>query len=118
MPVERWATAEAEGLGRRGIGPRSARQIGAWVETEFGLAYEGRSGLIALLHRLGLKYRKPEAIARKRDEKKRHDFIESYERLLNSLPRNEAVLFADAGLRGTGEPLSVQGPVWAARQGQ
>ena len=85
---------------------------------EFGLAYEGRSGLIALLRRLGLKYRKPEGIARKRAEKKRHDFIESYERLLNSLPRNEAVLFADAGLRGTGEPLSVQGPVWAARQGQ
>jgi transposase len=33
--------------------PRSARQIGAWIEKEFGLVYESRSGLIALLHRLG-----------------------------------------------------------------
>src|ERR1035437_10636107 len=34
--------------------PRSTRQIGAWIEKEFGLVYESRSGLIALLHRLGL----------------------------------------------------------------
>jgi transposase len=34
--------------------PRSTRQIGAWIETEFGLVYESRSGLVALLHRLGL----------------------------------------------------------------
>jgi hypothetical protein len=32
--------------------PRSTRQIGAWIEKEFGLVYESRSGLIALLHRL------------------------------------------------------------------
>ena len=29
--------------------PRSTRQIGAWIEKEFGLVYESRSGLIALL---------------------------------------------------------------------
>src|SRR5450756_1671019 len=34
--------------------PRTTRQIGAWIEKEFGIGYEGRSGLIALLHRLGL----------------------------------------------------------------
>jgi transposase len=33
--------------------PRSTRQIGAWIEKEFGLVYESRSGLVALLHRLG-----------------------------------------------------------------
>src|SRR5450756_2795216 len=33
--------------------PRTTRQIGAWIEKEFGIGYEGRSGLIALLHRLG-----------------------------------------------------------------
>jgi len=33
--------------------PRSTRQIGAWIEQEFGHVYAGRSGLIALLHRLG-----------------------------------------------------------------
>src|SRR3954471_16027493 len=39
--------------------PRSTRQIGARIEQEFGLVYESRSGLIALLHRLGLEYHKP-----------------------------------------------------------
>ena len=35
--------------------PRSTRRIGAWIEAKFGLAYQGRSGLIALLNRLGLE---------------------------------------------------------------
>jgi transposase len=45
--------------------PRSTRQIGAWIEKEFGLVYESRSGLIALLHRLGLEYHKPHVIPAK-----------------------------------------------------
>ena len=76
--------------------PRSTRQVGAWIEQEFGLVYESRSGLIALLHRLGLEYQKPDVIPRKLDEEKQKAFIESYEKLLNSLCGNEAVLFADA----------------------
>ena len=76
--------------------PRSTRQIGAWIEKEFGLVYESRSGLIALLHRLGLEYHKPDIIPRKLDKEKQQAFIESYDDLLNSLADNEAVLFADA----------------------
>src|ERR1019366_3854308 len=76
--------------------PRSTRQIGAWIETEFGLVYESRSGLVALLHRLGLEYHKPDVIPRKLDVEKQKAFIESYDNLLNSLPDNEAVLFVDA----------------------
>src|SRR6476619_7341836 len=76
--------------------PRSTRQIGAWIEKEFGLVYESRSGLIALLHRLGLEYHKPHVIPAKLDEGKQKAFIEDYEKLLNSLADNEAVLFADA----------------------
>ena len=76
--------------------PRTTRQIGAWIEKEFGLVYEGRSGLIALLHRLGLEYHKPSVIPRKLDKEKQKAFIESYDNLLNSLAGNEAVLFADA----------------------
>ena len=34
--------------------PRTTRQVGAWIENEFCVVYEGRSGLIALLHRLAL----------------------------------------------------------------
>jgi transposase len=76
--------------------PRSTRQIGAWIETQFDLVYAGRSGLIALLHRLGLEYHKPDVIPRKLNEEKQQAFIASYEKLLNSLPDDEAVLFADA----------------------
>ena len=76
--------------------PRSTRQIGAWIEKDFGLVYGSRSGLIALLHRLGLEYHKPSVIPRKLDEEKQKAFIENYDNLLNSLADNEAVLFADA----------------------
>src|ERR1700731_5510922 len=92
-----WCEARGrfEGVGKRGM-PRSTRQIGAWIETEFGLVYESCSGLIALLHRLGLEYHKPDVIPRKLDEEKQKAFIESYNKLLNSLTDNEAVVFADA----------------------
>lgn len=48
--------------------PRTTRQVGAWIEKEFGLVYGSRSGLIALLHRLGLEYHKPSVIPRKLDK--------------------------------------------------
>ena len=76
--------------------PRNTRQIGGFIEKEFGIVYESRSGLIALLHRLGLEYHKPEVIPRRLDEAKQKAFIEGYEKLLNSLGDDEAVLFADA----------------------
>jgi len=76
--------------------PRSTRHVGLWIEKEFGLVYESRSGLIALLNRLGLEYHKPNVIPRKLDEKKQTAFVESYENLMNSLADNEAVLFVDA----------------------
>ena len=93
--------------------PRSTRQIGAWIETEFGLVYESRSGLVALLHRLGLEYHKPDVIPRKLNVEKQKAFIESYDNLLNSLPDNEAVLFVDAV-----HPTHAARPVgcWAPKQ--
>src|SRR5659263_539853 len=93
--------------------PRSTRQIGAWIETEFGLVYESRSGLVALLHRLGLEYHTPDVIPRKLDVETQKAFIESYNNLLNSLPDNEAVLFVDAV-----HPTHAAQPVgcWAPKQ--
>src|SRR6202035_5892473 len=44
--------------------PRTTREVGAFIEQHFGLVYESRSGLIALLHRLGLEYHKPDVIPR------------------------------------------------------
>ena len=76
--------------------PRSTREVGAYIGREFGVVYESRSGLIALLHRLGLEYSKPQTIGRKLDVEKQKAFIESYEALLNSLGPDEAVLFVDA----------------------
>jgi transposase len=93
--------------------PRSTRAIGAFIERKFGLVYESRSGLIALLHRLGLEYHKPTVIARKLDEEKQQAFIEGYDKLLNSLGNDEAVLFADAV-----HPTHAARPVgcWAPKQ--
>jgi hypothetical protein len=50
-----------------------------------------------LPHRPGLEDHKPDVIPRKRDEEKQKAFIESYDKLLNSLGDNEAVLVMDAG---------------------
>jgi hypothetical protein len=63
--------------------------------AKFGPVYESRSGLIALLHRLGLQYQKPAVILRKRDDAKQKAFIASDEKLVNSLAENETVLCAD-----------------------
>jgi transposase len=95
--------------------PRSTRQVGAFIAREFGLTYESRSGLIALLHRLGLEYHKPTVISRKLNEEKQKAFIEGYDKLLNSLGNDEAVLFADAV-----HPTHAARPVgcWAPKQDQ
>ena len=76
--------------------PRSTRQVGAWIAKEFGLVYESRSGLIALLHRLRLEYHKPEVISRKLDPKTQKAFIASYENLMNSMGDDEVAMFVDA----------------------
>ncbi len=52
--------------------------------------------LIALLHRLGMKHRKPNAVSRKLDPAKQTASIEAYEDPLNHLGDDEAVLFVDA----------------------
>jgi transposase len=76
--------------------PRTTGAVGAWIETEFGITYESRSGLIALLHRLGMEHRKPKAVSSKLDPDKQAAFIQQYENLLNQLGDDEAVLFGDA----------------------
>ena len=76
--------------------PRTTREVGAWIEREFGIDYESRSGLIALLHRLGLEHRKPKAISRKHERAKQEACIRFYEALMNRLSADETVIFADA----------------------
>jgi transposase len=76
--------------------PRTTRQVGAWIALECGIEYQTRSGLIALLHRLGVEHRKPKATSRKLDPVKQEAFIDAYEGLLNQLSVDETVVFADA----------------------
>lgn len=76
--------------------PRSSREVGAFIAAEFGIEYQARSGVIALLHRLGIEHRRPKTIPRKLDAEKQVAFIKKYESLLNHLPADEAVVFADA----------------------
>ena len=104
VALKAWVTASL---------PRSTRHIGAWIAKEFGLVYESRSGLIALLHRLGLEYHKPELISRKLDEKTQKAFIAGYENLLNSMSDDEVALFVDAV-----HPTHAARPVgcWAPKQ--
>ena len=76
--------------------PRTTRVVGAWIAAECGIEYQTRSGLIALLHRLGMEHRKPTAISRKLDPAKQQAFIKAYDTLMNQLSADEAVIFADA----------------------
>lgn len=74
---------------------RSAGEIRAYITAEFGLRYS-HSGCLKLLRRLGFEYRKPKALPRVADEDKQAEFIALYQELMNKLPVDEAVYFADA----------------------
>lgn len=93
--------------------PRTTREIGAWIEQECSTDYQGWSGLIALLHRLGMEHRKPKVMSHKLDPGKRAAFIKTYEDVLNHLDADEAVLFGDAV-----HPTHAVGPVgcWAPKR--
>lgn len=75
--------------------PRNARTIGAWIVDSFGIEYS-HAGLIALLHRLKLSYRKPAMVSCKLDAVRQQAFIANYDRLMCGLGPDEAVVFADA----------------------
>ena len=83
-----------KGVGRRGL-PRTTRQIGASMRLNSASSRKpfGTGRVVASPR---ARYHKPNVIPRKLDKEKQKAFIESYKKLLNSLPDNEAVLFADA----------------------
>ena len=93
--------------------PRTTREVGAWIAADCGIEYQTRSGLIALLHRLGMEHRKPKAISRKLDPAKQAAFIKGYEDLMNRIFADETVIFADAA-----HPTHAVRPVgcWAPKE--
>jgi transposase len=76
--------------------PHSTRAVGAYINAQFGVTYDSRSGLVTLLHRLGFEHRKPRAVSSKMGPDKQRRFIALYEKLLNSLSADEMVMFTDA----------------------
>jgi len=74
---------------------RSAGEIRAHIKATFALCYS-HSGCLKLLRRLGFEYRKPKGLPHVADEEKQAGFIAFYDALMNNLPANETVYFADA----------------------
>jgi len=74
---------------------RSAVEIRAYTKSKFGPIYS-HSGCLKLLRRLGFEYRKPKALPHVADETKQAEFMALYEALMNNLPADETVYFADA----------------------
>ena len=75
--------------------PRTTREVGAWIEHEFEVVYESRSGLIALLHRLGLEHRKPQR-CRASSTRPNSRPSRRLRGAAEDAARREAVMFADA----------------------
>ena len=95
--------------------PRSTREAAVFLQQRFGVAYESRSGLVALLHRFGFDYKKPQTFGSGLDIDKQRASIKGYQKRLNALDRDEVVLFAD-GVHPTYQPHAVG---WAShRSGQ
>jgi len=74
---------------------RAAGEIRAHIKSRFGLSYS-HSGCLKLLRRLRFEYRKPKTLPHVADEVKQAEFIAFYEDLMNNLPADETVYFADA----------------------
>jgi transposase len=75
--------------------PRTTSVIGKWIEKAYGICYT-RSALVKLLKRIGMSHRKPKVMPSKLNPAEQQEFIAGYEKLLNHLGDDEAVVFADA----------------------
>jgi transposase len=75
--------------------PTTRRIVGAWLKRVFDVSYS-KAGLIALLNRVGLVFRKPVLVPRVIDAEAQSDWIKAYEALLNEMTPNEMAMFMDA----------------------
>jgi transposase len=65
-----------------------------YVQDRYDIVYTV-SGMTSWLHRNKFSYKQPKGTPAKADPKKQEQFIAEYNRLLNSLPEDEPILFAD-----------------------
>ena len=89
---ERMAELSAR-LGERLM--RDSGEVAAYIAARWGVVYSP-SGCVALLHRLGFEYKRPESLPACSDEARQAAFISRYDQLLNGLAADEVVYFADA----------------------
>ena len=74
---------------------RDSGEVAAYIAARWGVVY-GHSGCLALPHRLGFEYKRPESLPARSDEASQAAFISRYDQLLNGLAADEVVDFADA----------------------
>ena len=74
---------------------RDSGEVAAYIAARWGVVYSP-SGCVALLHRLGFEYKRPESLPARSDEARQAAFISRYDQLLNGLAADEVVYFADA----------------------
>jgi len=72
-----------------------AEHICSHIEQKFGVTFTV-SGITKWLERNGFSYKKPKGTPAKADPEKQAEFMEYYENLLNHLPEDEPIEFADA----------------------
>jgi transposase len=75
--------------------PRSTNEVRLYIQNSYGQEFS-RSGAIKLMARLGFVYKKPKLLPLKASEDGQRDFIKQYNRLMNGLEADEAVVFGDA----------------------
>ena len=74
---------------------RDSGEVAAYIAARWGVVYSP-SGCLALLHRLGFEYKRPESLPACSDEARQAALISRYDQLLNGLAADEVVYFADA----------------------
>jgi len=75
--------------------PRDCGVVRDYLLKTFDASFS-RSGAIALMQRLGFHYKKPKLVPPVACVERQQEFIDQYEHLSNTLPANEAIVFADA----------------------
>src|SRR5437016_4335961 len=71
-----------------------AKQVQAWILEQYSIEY-GITGIHALLHRLGFRYKDLTSYPSKMNPSEQADFKEFYEDLLENLPENTVLGFMD-----------------------
>ncbi len=72
----------------------TAKEICAYVEREYGVAYTTK-GLTSILHTLGFTYKKPKHVPGKANRQAQEDFIEKYNKLKEDKASEDRRYFMD-----------------------